>query len=35
MRDIMCDTVTLRVPVKVDFKVGKRWGEQEKVKLED
>jgi hypothetical protein len=23
------------VPVKVDFKTGKRWGELEKVKLEE
>lgn len=27
MRDIMCGVVKLVVPVKVDFKVGKRWGE--------
>jgi len=31
----MCDGVKLLVPVKVDFKIGKRWGELEKVKLDD
>lgn len=34
MRDIMCNTVKLRVPVKVDFKLGRRWGDMSKVKLD-
>ena len=33
MGDIMCGVVTLRCPVKVDFKIGKRWAEMEKVEL--
>ena len=34
MRDVMCGVVKLLVPVKVDFKIGKRWGSLEKVVLE-
>ena len=33
MRGIMCGVVKLVVPVKVDFKVGKKWGEMEKYKI--
>lgn len=33
MHGIMCNVVSLRVPVKADFKVGKRWGELEKISL--
>jgi len=33
MRDTMCNTVSLLVPVKVDFKIGSRWGELEKVEI--
>ena len=34
MRDIMCGVVKLAVPVKVDFKVGKAWGELKGISLE-
>ena len=34
MRKIMCGVVKLVVPVKVDFKVGKAWGELAKFELE-
>ena len=34
MRNIMCGVVKLAVPVKVDFKVGKAWGELSKFSLE-
>ncbi len=34
MRKIMSGVVSLVVPVKVDFKVGKKWSELEKVSLE-
>ena len=34
MRDIMCGVVRLRVPIEVDFKLGKRWGSLAKVKSE-
>ncbi len=34
MHGIMCGVVKLLVPVKADFKVGRSWGELEKVKLE-
>jgi uracil-DNA glycosylase family 4 len=30
-RNIMCNITKLRVPIKVDFKIGKRWGELEKI----
>jgi len=33
MDDIVRNVVYLRVPVKMDYKVGKRWGELVKVKL--
>lgn len=33
MRDIMCGVVKLSVPITVDFKIGKKWGELEKVKI--
>lgn len=33
MRDVMCNTITLSVPIDVDFKIGKRWAELQKVKL--
>ena len=35
MRDVMCGVVRLAVPVTVDFKIGKKWGELNKVSLED
>jgi DNA polymerase-1 len=31
MKDVMCNVVHMLVPVGVDFKVGKKWGELEKV----
>lgn len=34
MRDVMCGVVKLRVPVKVDFKVGSTWSSMEKYELE-
>lgn len=34
MRGVMCNTVKLLVPVKVDFKVGAKWGELEKYNSE-
>ena len=34
MRKIMTGVVSLVVPVKVDFKVGKKWSALEKVSLE-
>ncbi len=34
MHRIMTGVVSLAVPVRVDFKVGKRWGELEKYELE-
>lgn len=33
MGKVMCGGVKLLVPVKVDFKTGRSWGEMEKVKL--
>lgn len=33
MRDVMCGVVKLAVPVRVDFKIGNRWGELSKVEL--
>jgi DNA polymerase-1 len=30
MRQVMCGVVKLAVPVKVDFKLGKKWGELSK-----
>jgi uracil-DNA glycosylase family 4 len=33
MRNIMCGVVKLAVPVKVDFKIGKAWGELAKADL--
>jgi len=33
VHDVMCGVVKLLVPVKADFKVGKRWGELEKLDL--
>jgi len=33
MRDVMCGVVKLLVPVKVDFKVGKKWGDLQKIFL--
>jgi DNA polymerase I-like protein with 3'-5' exonuclease and polymerase domains len=35
MRKIMCGVVKLAVPVKVDFKVGKKWGELKGYSLEE
>ncbi len=35
MRDVMCGVVKLRVPVKVDFKIGKSWGSLKKCELGD
>jgi DNA polymerase-1 len=32
MQDIMCNTVKLIVPIKVDTKIGTRWGELQKWK---
>jgi len=32
-RDVMCNVVSLSVPIEVDFKVGKQWGELEGIKL--
>ena len=34
VRDVMCNVISLSVPIEVDFKTGKRWGELEKIKLE-
>lgn len=34
MRDIMCNVVKMSVPIEVDFKIGKRWGELKKVVLD-
>ena len=34
MRTVMCEGVTLLVPVRVDFKVGYKWGEMEKLESE-
>jgi len=33
VRDVMCNTISLSVPIEVDFKIGKRWAELEKIKL--
>ena len=33
MREIMTHSVALRVPLGVDFKVGKNWADIEKYKL--
>jgi len=33
MRDVMCGVVKLVVPVTVDFKVGNRWGDLQKISL--
>jgi DNA polymerase I-like protein with 3'-5' exonuclease and polymerase domains len=33
MKEVMCGVVNLLVPVKVDFKIGKRWGSLDKVSL--
>jgi len=33
-KHIMCDTISLSVPVDVDFKIGRRWGEMTKMKLD-
>ena len=33
MHLVMCGVVRLLVPVKVDFKIGKRWGELKEVEL--
>ncbi len=35
MRDVVCGVVKLLVPVRMDFKVGRRWGELAKVELEE
>jgi len=32
---VMCNVITLSVPIEVDFKIGKQWGSLEKCKLED
>jgi len=33
-RDVMCNVISLSVPIEVDFKVGNRWGELAKVALD-
>ena len=35
VRSIMCNSVSLVVPITADFKIGKRWGELKRVKLEE
>jgi len=35
VRDVMCNTISLSVPIEVDFKIGKRWAELKKVVLDD
>jgi DNA polymerase I-like protein with 3'-5' exonuclease and polymerase domains len=34
MREMMCETIKLAVPVTADFKMGKNWADTEKVKLD-
>jgi len=34
VKSVMCGVVKLSVPIEVDFKAGKRWGELEKIELE-
>ncbi len=34
MRDVMCNVISLSVPVEVDFKIGKSWGSMSKVSLD-
>jgi len=34
VQDAMCNTISLSVPIEVDFKIGRRWAELEKIKLE-
>ena len=33
VRNVMCNVISLSVPIEVDFKIGKRWGELAKVAL--
>ena len=33
IRKIMCDVYPLSVPIEVDVKIGKNWGEMEKVEV--
>ena len=34
VRGVMCNVITLSVPIEVDFKVGTKWGELSKCELE-
>ena len=34
VRDVMCNVISLSVPIEVDFKIGRQWGSLEKIKLE-
>ena len=35
VKDALCNTVQLCIPIDADVKVGKNWGEMQKYKLEE